>query len=168
LVIKAIPTTYRNIEYRSKLEANWAEWLYNHGFNTQYEKRKFKLERNIWYLPDFYIPETKTFIEVKGNLERLHKPFQLVQELKRECPETWPDGGTMLLLAGPKIGAFYNIEQPYYMGLKVIHCKNCNVSSIITEYGSQKCRYCGSKDWNSTEPIPVSQKPLKWLLLERD
>jgi hypothetical protein len=168
MVIQAIPTTFRGIKYRSILEANWAQWLRERGFNAQYEKRKFKLERGIWYLPDFYIPEIKTFIEVKGNMERVHKPYQLTQQLKRECPKTWPDGGTMLLLAGP-VGTLYNTEYSYFMGFNLIHCDNCTLNSIVTEYGNQSCRYCGNiKDTRTIEKIPASQKPLKWLLLERD
>lgn len=167
MIIRAIPTEFRDIKYRSQLEAEWAQWLLEHGFNAQYEKRKFKLERGIWYLPDFYIPETKTFIEVKGNMERIHKPYQLTQELKRECPETWPDGGTMLLLAGP-VGTFFNTEQPFYMGLNYTKCPNCKTPNILTEYGDGKCRYCDAPQTETLEKLPIIQKPLKWLLLERD
>jgi hypothetical protein len=166
LIIKAIPTSFRGTKYRSMLEAGWAQWLYERGFNAQYEKHRFKLEKGIWYLPDFYIPEIKTFIEVKGNMERIHKPYQLTQQLKRECPQ-WPDNGTMVLLAGP-VGVFYNTEQPYYMGLNLIHCPNCTFNSIITEYGDHRCRYCGNLHVETVEKIPVAEKPLKWLLLERD
>ena len=165
MTIKAKPTIFRSIEYRSILESEWAKWLYDRRFNAQYEKRKFKLERGIWYLPDFYIPETRTFIEVKGNMERIHKPYQLTQELRRECPH-WPDGGTMLLLAGP-VGTFYNIEQPFYMGLNYTKCPNCKTSNILTEYGDMLCRYCGAPQ-TTLEKLLTLTKPLKWLLLERD
>ncbi len=166
MVIKAIPTEFRGNNYRSRLEAAWAQWLYEHKFNFQYEQRKFKLKGNIWYLPDFYIPETRTFIEVKGNMERIHKPYALTQQLKQESPQ-WPDGGTMLLLAGP-VGTFYNIEQPYYMGFRYTLCPNCKTPNILTNYGDGKCRYCGAPQKETLEGIPVAQKPLKWLLLERD
>ncbi len=167
MVIQAIPTTFRGIQYRSILESDWAQWLYERGFNTQYEKRKFKLERGIWYLPDFYIPEIKTFIEVKGgNMDRVHKPYQLTQELKRECPETWPDGGTMLLLVGP-VGTFYNTEQPFYMGLNYTKCPNFMTPNILTEHGNMLCRYCGTPQ-TTIEKLKIADKPLKWLFLERD
>ncbi len=166
MIIKAIPTTFRGTQYRSQLEAGWAQWLYEHRFNFQYEQRKFKLDKGIWYLPDFYIPETRTFIEVKGNMERIHKPYELTQKMKQECQQ-WPDDGIMVLLAGP-VGTFFNTEQCFYMGFNVAHCPNCMNPNIIPEYGPQRCRYCGSEKLTFIEKIPVSQKPLKWLLLERD
>lgn len=166
MVIQAIPTEFRGVKYRSRLEAMWAQWLYERNLFAYYEKRKFKLDRGIWYLPDFYLPDADTYIEVKGNMERIHKPYQLTQECKQRCP-TWPDNGTMILLGGPP-GVFYNTEQPYYMGLRIIKCDNCNTTSIVTEYGDPSCRRCHNHKIETIEKLPIAEKPLKWLLLERD
>ena len=167
MVIKAVPTEFRGTKYRSRLEAEWARWLHERKVNYQYESRRFKLELGIWYLPDFYLPEARTYIEVKGGMERLHKPYQLAQQLKRECSGKWPEEGTMLLLAGP-VGTFYNTEATYFKGFTLIHCPNCTFNSIVTNYEPQKCRFCGSTKVETRDDVPAATKPLKWLLLERD
>lgn len=167
-MIQAIPTTYKKIRFRSKLEANWAKWLDENNIKWSYETQGFNLEDGTWYLPDFYLPEINIIIEVKGALEQIHKPFKMVQLLKRD-ESNWPDEGTMFLLAGPT-GYFYNIDEWYSGGFNFNHCKKCGKTSIVTELGSYACRACGEHDGDHSlgDQIPVLMKPLKWLLLERD
>jgi hypothetical protein len=68
--INAIQTEYKGCLFRSRLEARWAvffdelnvDWLYEpEGFLVGcHEKRP--------YLPDFYLPKLKLWVEVKGNM----------------------------------------------------------------------------------------------------
>lgn len=62
--VKAIETTYAGHRYRSRCEARWAIFLdvLNIAFN--YELEGFELESD-YYLPDFYLPQVKSYAEVK-------------------------------------------------------------------------------------------------------
>lgn len=69
--IKARPTTYKNIDMRSRLEAGFAAWLDKFHVKWQYEPRAYANE-NGQYLPDFELSGVpfmgqlaKLFIEVK-------------------------------------------------------------------------------------------------------
>lgn len=63
--MKAIETRYRDFRFRSRLEARYAvffdalqvEWLY------EYEGYELDEDR---YLPDFWLPKLKIFVEIKG------------------------------------------------------------------------------------------------------
>lgn len=76
--IKPIETAYKGYRFRSRLEARWAvffdalkvEWKYEHeGFEKPYCESE---EERMWrYLPDFYLPQSKSWIEVKGSDELL-------------------------------------------------------------------------------------------------
>lgn len=62
--IRALPTLYEGIRYRSRLEARWAIFFRALGVFAQYEPEGFVLGR-VWYLPDFHIPHWKAFVEIK-------------------------------------------------------------------------------------------------------
>lgn len=62
--INAIPTQYKGIEFRSRTEARWAVFLDELGFKWEYEPEGYQLLSG-WYLPDFWLPEIDSFLEVK-------------------------------------------------------------------------------------------------------
>lgn len=68
--IKAIPTERYGQNFRSKLEASFADWLEDRDILWEYEPEVFKCSDGPWYLPDFWLPELKTVVEVKGVLDR--------------------------------------------------------------------------------------------------
>lgn len=63
--IKAIETVYKGYRFRSRLEARWAVFFENAGIKWEYEKEGFDLGTLGWYLPDFYLPLNKMWIEIK-------------------------------------------------------------------------------------------------------
>jgi hypothetical protein len=63
--MKAIETTWRGWRFRSRTEARWAVALTVAGKRFEYEAQGYALPSG-WYLPDFWLPEEKTWIEVKG------------------------------------------------------------------------------------------------------
>lgn len=63
--IKAIPTKYNGYTFRSRQEARWAVFFDYLGVEYEYEKEGFDLPCG-YYLPDFWIPEWKAWIEIKG------------------------------------------------------------------------------------------------------
>ncbi|WP_299313471.1 hypothetical protein [uncultured Halomonas sp.] len=79
-MIKAIETIYKGYRFRSRLEARWAVFFDALGIEWEYEPEGFDLGEAGWYLPDFYLPEHKVWIEVKGaeaTSDELHKCMML-------------------------------------------------------------------------------------------
>lgn len=72
--LKAIKTMYKGIEFRSKLEAQWAVFFDACGADWLYEPEGFELPDGTWYIPDFLLRgvggrvpgEGDLWIEVKG------------------------------------------------------------------------------------------------------
>ena len=66
--IKSIPQWYKDTQFRSRLEARWARQLDEWKIPWQYEPEGFDLD-GLWYVPDFWLPECRTFFEVKGIMD---------------------------------------------------------------------------------------------------
>ncbi len=62
--MQAIPTEYANNKFRSRLEARWAIFLQTLGIDFAYEAERYSLP-SASYLPDFWLPSLRIFIEVK-------------------------------------------------------------------------------------------------------
>ena len=57
--------SYKGIWMRSMWEIDYAKYLDKNNIKWQYEPKRFNLE-NITYLPDFYLPEKNSYVEIKG------------------------------------------------------------------------------------------------------
>lgn len=78
--LKSLPTYYKGITFRSRLEARWAIVFDELGIKWQYEPEAIEIEANHFsdpynsktfaYLPDFYLPEFGCIVEVKGDLSQ--------------------------------------------------------------------------------------------------
>lgn len=62
---KPIPTEFKGIVYRSKLEARWAVYLDYLGIKFLYEPEGFEMSDGLRYLPDFYFNDFNLYGEVK-------------------------------------------------------------------------------------------------------
>jgi len=72
--IKPIETHYKGYRFRSRLEARWAVFFDAMEYDWKYEPEGFvstQWETPVRYLPDFYLPSSKTWVEVKGSDESL-------------------------------------------------------------------------------------------------
>lgn len=69
MFIKAIETAYKGYRFRSRLEARWAVFLDSLGVKWEYEKEGYDLD-GVRYLPDFWLPEQKQWMEIKGERNR--------------------------------------------------------------------------------------------------
>ena len=56
-------------EMRSSYERGFASWLRERSIQYIYEKYLFPVNKKGFYLPDFFIPSSNIFIEVKGKWE---------------------------------------------------------------------------------------------------
>lgn len=165
--MKPIKTEYGGTVFRSRMEAKWAEWLDSYEIKWFYEAQGFDIN-GVWYLPDFYLPEINTIIEVKGPMERIEKIYALYKQIQDENPgKRSPDETTMILLAGPA-PYLYNIDSEYFDGLHLNKCSKCGKNSIVTNLGDYSCRACGHHDGGHYrgDTLPILMKPIEWTACE--
>lgn len=62
---RAISTRYKGYNFRSRLEARWAVFFDHLNIRWDYEPEGFELGNGLRYLPDFWLPDWKIWIEVK-------------------------------------------------------------------------------------------------------
>ncbi len=93
-ILAPIETYYNGYRFRSRLEGRWAVFFDSIGLKFQYESEGWKLPSGIWYLPDFFLPESRTWAEVK--------PTEFTADEIRKCREVaMGNHRLMLLLVGP-------------------------------------------------------------------
>lgn len=68
-MIKAIETEYKGYKFRSRLEARWAVFFDSLNIPWIYEPEGLNID-GVKYLPDFYLPDSKQFFEVKGVMDQ--------------------------------------------------------------------------------------------------
>lgn len=135
-----IPTKYKDIEMRSKLEAKIAFFLDGLKIKWTYEPKTFLLSMGIVYKPDFYLPELKMWVEVKGVIEEHNKSIL-------EC--FVKDNKTELILISSKDMIWFSskdfvdgigIDKDLYIG----ECSICKHFFFCSNLGSYHCRNCGA------------------------
>jgi hypothetical protein len=145
--ISARPTTYRGVAMRSQLEARWAGVLDAAGIEWEYEPHVVNLgrSRGKWvggYLPDFWLPRVRTWIEVKGpHMARIEKTRALARQ----------EGKDGLVLLATAVGSAFLVPsagRAPQAEAEVGRC-DCGVTALgIPGSGSQGrilCRACGAK-----------------------
>jgi hypothetical protein len=91
-MINPIETVYKGFRFRSRLEARWAVFLDTLNFKFVYEPDGYDLD-GTWYLPDFWVPDWKAFLEIK--------PQQPTKEQMDKCQSlSTLTSYQVLLLAG--------------------------------------------------------------------
>lgn len=63
---KAMEVLYSGKVFRSRLEVRWAVFLDLLQVNWDYEPCHYEIGPDLYYLPDFYLPDHQTWLEVKG------------------------------------------------------------------------------------------------------
>lgn len=88
--IKAEPTLYRGILFRSRLEAKWAILMDFIGIAFRYEPKRFKTEAG-YYLPDFWLPDMAVWLELKPSTmsgpshDECRKAQSVADQERRPC-----------------------------------------------------------------------------------
>lgn len=149
----SIPTRYNGILFRSKLEANWAEFFHRHKIVYAYEPEGLNLD-GLLYLPDFYLPELRTIVEVKGIMDTTDR--DKITRLKAHCDpeEEWIWEAPQLMMCAPPSGISFDIlvEDQAFTYPRVSHetimakCGKCRHWYFYNEHTSFACRYCGAHD----------------------
>lgn len=153
--MKAIPTTYDNTSFRSRLEADWAATLNSRDIPWHYELEGFELSDGSWYLPDFYLPTAKAWLEVKGpHQQRVDKLEQFAADLWDEstADTTYDDAAPMVLLGqAPLKPTRHFMPLPPLLGVMgprkaysviMSRCPVCCVGTVVALW-QPRCRNCG-------------------------
>lgn len=86
MTIEALPSWYGGTTFRSKLEADWACTLDTFSIVWEYEPETITLPSGKTYVPDFWLPEIGTWLEVKGpGVPRVEKAYELAETLACRC-----------------------------------------------------------------------------------
>lgn len=159
--LQAIPTVYAGTQFRSRLEASFAQHFDHRGMPWVYEPEAFTLSDGTNYLPDFWLPTARAWAEIKGpHNERVAK-------VERFAAELWAESGADLPgrcgIEDPKAPLIVLFEQPYRsprghlndtaypMAVRGIgkrasaafaRCMTCHAHTIITMW-QRNCRNCG-------------------------
>lgn len=96
--IKAIETYYNGYRFRSRLEARWAVFFDAVGLEYQYEPEGFDLGDGCYYLPDFYLPESDVWIEVKGKQLTEEERGKIEKFCQAMCDQGDGNGGARFRL----------------------------------------------------------------------
>lgn len=147
--IKAIETKYKGYRMRSRSEARFAVFLDALNVRWEYELETFDLGKPGWYLPDFWLPDLRAWIEIKGpepTFEEQQKARALA--IQSENPVfifygtmTVPtsgegrfyraaDGFRALGYGAIKNAAWSRLPYPNYSFLWV-ECKTCHAVDVI-------------------------------------
>lgn len=104
---KAIETVFMGFKFRSRLEARWAVFLDKLSVHFQYEVEGYNLgAKQVWYLPDFYIPAWDKHVEIKPatqlSRDEIEKAGLLVQYTGKPLliiqGDPWPGEYRLLLI----------------------------------------------------------------------
>jgi hypothetical protein len=63
---RAIPTRYKGCLFRSRNEARWAVFFETMGIRWTHEAEGFRIPNYSGYLPDFYVEEWHSWVEIKS------------------------------------------------------------------------------------------------------
>lgn len=137
--VKAIPTEFNGIKYKSRLEARWAVFFDVLGVQALYEYEGYRLSSG-WYLPDFYAPSMNAWFEVK--------PTELTEREKQLCHELNESTGKRVIQLSGDVG---------YRDINGIRGYNCDgdidylfctcpiCGQVGVEYKGRGERVCGNK-----------------------
>ena len=154
--IKAIPQNYAGVRLRSRAERHCAETLDRMGFEWEYEVEGVDLN-GLWYLPDFWLPRCRTFVEVKGvwedlDLEKVLRLWELclplditVATAERVRNRTWfglmrPTPADIEFGVGPSRATLD------YTEVWSAVCLKCGRPWFLDMLGGFRCPNCGAWD----------------------
>lgn len=169
--MRAYPTEYKGIRFRSRLEAKWA-WMFDQ-LCLPWEYEPFELNN---YIPDFVIP-FKYFgdmlVEIKPVID--HEKENYSEAIAKVMQSGWPNKpvrvgngcfydppGTPIVILGASVynsPGQYRIERHYLCGIQyddsiwgccdwgichVIRCLDCQRVFFYQSGGERSCRWCNS------------------------
>ena len=94
--MQAIQTEYNGYKFRSRLEARWAVFFDMLKVRYQYEPEGYVLEDGKKYLPDFYLNDFDTYVEIKSDPMMLTDYDKLKIDGFKDLAKTFSKGFVLL------------------------------------------------------------------------
>lgn len=139
--IKALPSFYAGVKFRSRLEARWARYFDMIGVKWQYEPEGYELPSGN-YCPDFFCSgrmETGFFVEVKPD-DIGRKMVQ--QKLLDLCQMT--DRIVVCVVGNPSLKEHWCCSKPYNEEFAKEWCEVSFSQEGMLKHGL----YWGSSEWS--------------------
>lgn len=183
--MRAIPTTYKGTPFRSRLEADWASTFDALLLPWVYEPEGYELSDGTRYLPDFWLPTARAWVEVKGSHDqRISKMEQFAADLWAESgAETTHDRKSPMILkvVSPRDDPMWSrtglVSAQFPLGVSGVgyaysaawaRCPRCHQSTAISLW-QDWCRNCGGvvenpiPDWGTFKMLDVPWSPVpRW------
>lgn len=145
--IKAIETVYKGYRFRSRLEARWAVFFDALGVPYEYEKEGYDLD-GMWYLPDFWLPEQKCWVEIKPDSACLASGYLQAGRLARASgQDAWVFCGGQFdssLTDGYCFRPDHDRDEYVYTS-RWAECMECLLDRLIPKVGSEGTDPDGAK-----------------------
>lgn len=146
--MKAIETKYRGMKFRSRLEARWAVFFDTLFVPYVYEPEGYDLETRK-YLPDFWLPDSQQFFEVKGIMTDIdrEKINLLAVESGKDVVIGLPNAEFMIVEhhqyeEGGEDSIFW--ANPRDVETGIFRCSSCGCVYFSSENNTWSCRKCGT------------------------
>lgn len=148
--MKAIPTTYRGTPFRSRLEAQWAEFFDALSIAWQYEPEGYT-NGSVCYLPDFWLPSVWHRAQRQGVFFEVKPSSPLAGEIEKAVMLACGSGRPVILAAAPPKPPDFESLQDYFKsgrldwedsGLVLAMCDACG-SVDVGFYGREPSCPCG-------------------------
>lgn len=151
--IKAIPTKYKEVIFRSKMESRFAMWCDDSKQEWVYEPEGLT-DGNVMYLPDFYLPTSKMIVEIKP-LFFIKETYKLDMLLNSE---EFDNFGLAVIEMTPKLKVLRYAYTERYIKEdgrmvrswsenkeieNVEFCYKCNAFNVIARHLHFSCNACG-------------------------
>ena len=155
MAITAIPTTYKGIEFRSRLEAKWAIMFDQFGWSWEYEPIDL-----IGYIPDFVLAGRfgPILVEVKPEIEfdALRNHIDKIERSGWEHEAIVIGAATfevehlpVIGLLGERTSAEDNDGHTWWWeAAPLVICRQCRKPSIYHFYGNWTQRNCKCIDYD--------------------
>lgn len=82
MTLVAKKTVYQGYKFNSRLEATWACYFDLMGVPWLYEVDAYNLD-GLTYIPDFWLPELKMWLEIKGELMTDERGMKIMEKARR-------------------------------------------------------------------------------------
>lgn len=155
--MKAIETVYKGYKFRSRLEARWAVFFDELGLTWEYEKEGYDLDELGRYLPDFWLPDLKTVLEVKSegdypNQLAEDKLLALANHLKARGLLVYGDPYMNIEKAEVQKEPYWHYYDGYDGGdVDYLFCLCPWCEKVGIEYDGRGARVCGWKTHYKSE-----------------
>jgi hypothetical protein len=141
--IPAVQTWYNGFFHRSRLEARWATFFKTMDIEYEYEIETYNLYEAGYYLPDFWLPHYRAWVEIKGT-----QPTQKEREKLRALTEMTDSYGYIFSgqIEVPSINDLINPATRVYARRGHFQAKLFDDFSPINKTNVAACAYVSGKE----------------------